>query len=144
MQELLKWLIFGIKAAHVLDSGATSSGSITTMKILSYQLASEPNVCFANDDVYVFAENTRRTGKTRRAKENGTTPLSVATNVVFIQSNSPTEFQSVSQLCPSIWEKPCNKGTDHQISNLEEAINRDILRPYRQKCSKDLIFTVRS
>ena len=41
VQELLKWLIFGIKAAHVLDSGTTSSGSITTMKILSYQLASE-------------------------------------------------------------------------------------------------------
>lgn len=41
MQELLKWLIFGIKAAHILDSGTTFSGSITTMKILSYQLASE-------------------------------------------------------------------------------------------------------
>ena len=135
MQELVKRLIFGIKAAHVLDSGTTSSGSITTMKNLSYQPASEPNACFANGDVYVFAENTRRAGKTRRAKGNGKTPLSVATNAVFIQSNPPTEFQSLSQLCPSIWGKPCNKGTDHQISNLEEAINKDILRPYRQKCS---------
>ena len=88
--------------------------------------------------------NTRRTGKTRRAIENGTTPLSVATNIVVIQSNSPPEFQPISQSCPSIWEKPCNKGTDHQISNLEEAINRDIPRPYRQKCSEDLIFSVRS
>ena len=84
------------------------------------------------------------TGKTRRAKENGTTPLSVATNIVVIQSNPPTEFQLISQSGPSIWERPCNKGTDHQISNLEEAINRDILRPYRQKCSEDLIFSVRS
>ena len=58
--------------------------------------------------------------------------------------HSPTEFHSISQSCPSIWEKPCNKGIDHQISNLEETINRDILRPYRQKCSEDLIFSVRS
>ena len=100
VQELLKWLIFGIKAAHVLDSGTTSSASITIMKILSYQLASEPNVRFANDDVYVFAENTRRTGKTRRAKENGTTPLSVATNVVLssqIPLLSFTQFHNYVQ-----------------------------------------------
>ena len=49
-------------------------------------------------------------------------------------------FQSISKLCPSIWEKPYNEGNDHQISNLEEAINRDIFRSYCQKCQQELIY----
>ena len=85
-----------------------------------------------------------RTGKTSRVKENETGPLNVATNLVFIQSDPPTEFQSISQLRPRIWEKPCNEGTDHQISNLEEAVNRDFSRRYRQKCLQKLISTVSS
>ena len=86
--------------AQGLNGGTTSSDSITTMKNLLCQLATEPNVCSANGDVDVFADNTQRTGKTKRVKENGTAPLSVATNVVFIQSDPRTEFQSVLQLCP--------------------------------------------
>ena len=85
-----------------------------------------------------------RTGKTSRVKENETGRLSATTNLVFIQSDPPTEFQSISQLRPRIWEKLCNEGTDHQTSNLEEAINRDISRPYRQKCLEKLISTVSS
>ena len=122
----MKWSFSGSKAAHAYGETA-SSGSITTMKNLLCQLATEPNVCFANGDADVFADNTQRTGKTSRVKENGAAPLSVATNVVFIQSNTPTEFQSISQLCPSIWEKPCNEGTDHQISNLEETVKETFL-----------------
>ena len=141
---LVKWSFSGSKAAHALDGGTTSSGSITTMKNFICQLATEPYACFANGDVDVFADNTQRTGKTSRVKENGTATLSVATNVVFIQSNPPTEFQSISRLCPSILEKPCNKGTDHQISNLEETIYGGIFRPYRQKCLEELISTARS
>ena len=45
-----------------------------------------------------------RTGKTSRVKENNTDPISVARNLVSIQSDFPTEFQSISQLRPSIWE----------------------------------------
>ena len=44
------------------------------------------------------------TGKTSRVKENNTDTISVARNLVFIQSDPPTEFQSISQLRPSIWE----------------------------------------
>ena len=44
------------------------------------------------------------TGKTSRVKENNTDTISVARNLVFIQSDLPTEFQSISQLRPSIWE----------------------------------------
>ena len=95
-QGLVKWSFSGSKAAHALDGGTTSCGCIATMKNLLCQLATEPNVCFANGDVHVFADNTQRTGKTSRVKENGTAPLSAATNVVFIQSNPPTEFQSIS------------------------------------------------
>ena len=76
--------------------------------------------------LWAILKERERTGKTSRVKENDTGPLSVATNVVFIQSDPPTEFQSISQLRPRIWEKLCNEGTDHQFSNLEEAINRDI------------------
>ena len=137
-------IVSGSKAAYAVDGGTTSSGSITTMKSLLCQLATEPTVCFANGDVDVFVDNTQRTGKTSRVKENGTALLSFATTLVFIQSNPPTEFQLISQLRPSIWEKPCNEGTDHQISNLEEAINRDIFRPYRQKIIEKLTSTVSS
>ena len=45
-----------------------------------------------------------RTGKKSRVKENNTDPISVARNLVSIQSDFPTEFQSISQLRPSIWE----------------------------------------
>ena len=45
------------------------------------------------------------TGKTSRVKENNTDTISVARNLVFIQSDPPTEFQSISQLRPSIWER---------------------------------------
>ena len=83
-------------------------GSITTMKNLLCQLVTKTNIYFTTDDVDVFVDNTQRNGKTSRVKENGTALLSVATNVVFILSNFPTEFQSVSQLLPSIWETPCN------------------------------------
>ena len=114
------------------------------MKNLLCQLATEPNVYFANGDVDVFADNTQRTGKISRVKGHFTAVLSVATNVVFIESNPPTEFQSIYLLRPSIWEKSYNEGNDNQISNLEEAINRDIFRPYSQKCPEELISTVRS
>ena len=45
------------------------------------------------------------TGKKSRVKENNTDTISVARNLVFIQSDPPTEFQSISQLRPSIWER---------------------------------------
>ena len=44
------------------------------------------------------------TGKKSRVKENNTDTISLARNLVFIQSDPPTEFQSISQLRPSIWE----------------------------------------
>ena len=44
------------------------------------------------------------TGKKSRVKENNTDTISVVRNLVFIQSDPPTEFQSISQLRPSIWE----------------------------------------
>ena len=110
------------------------------------KLATDPNVCFANGNVDVFADNTQKPVKQvehSMAQKSHSYP-SVATNAVFIQSNLPTECQSISQLRSSIWEKPCNEGTDHQISYLEEAINRDIFRSYRQICLEELISTVSS
>ena len=46
-QRLVKWSFSGSKAAHTLEGGTTSNDSITIMKNLLCQLATEPNVCFA-------------------------------------------------------------------------------------------------
>ena len=48
------------------------------------------NECFPENDVDIFTGNTQKKGKTTRVKEDGTTPVNVATNVVFLQSNPPT------------------------------------------------------
>ena len=46
-------------------------------------------------------------------KDDGTTPINVATNVIFIQSNLATNYQSLSHLSPKYWlnkanDSPCD------------------------------------
>ena len=54
--------------------------------------------------LWTILKERETTGKTSRVKKNNTDTISVARNLVFIQSDPPTEFQSISQLRPSIWE----------------------------------------
>ena len=61
------------------------------------------NVIFQSGDVDVFADNTQRKGKTNRVKENGITPLGIATNVVSIQSNPLSSIQYIENFPPVNW-----------------------------------------
>ena len=58
---------------------------------------------FKRGDVDAFADNWKTKGKRPCVKEDGTTPLNVATNVVFIQSNPTTNYQSLFPLYPKNW-----------------------------------------
>ena len=48
----------------------------------------QSNLCFTSVDMEVSADNTQRKGKTCRVREDDTTPIGIATNVVFIQNSS--------------------------------------------------------
>ena len=62
-QRLVKLPFSGSKAAHPLAGGTASSGSITTMKKILFQLETEPNICFANGNVDVFMDNIPKNEK---------------------------------------------------------------------------------
>lgn len=104
--SLLKWSLTGSKLSHSIDNASTACGSVTTMKKIIKEWSASPNTCFEQNDIDVFFDNTRRIGKTRRVRECGSTPLDVATNVVFIQRQEPSNIQSKSELKPSLWPKP--------------------------------------
>ena len=70
-----------------------ASGSIAMLQKFLNNSASEPNKCFPTGDVEIFADNTQRKGKTIRVRENGTSPIGIATNVVFIQANPDSRLQ---------------------------------------------------
>ena len=46
----------------------------------------------------------KKNGKTRRVSEGESTPMDVATNVIFIQNEKPTNIQSRQDLKPSLWQ----------------------------------------
>ena len=76
----------------------------------------------------VLADNTQRKGKTRRVRENGTIPIRIATNVVFIKP-SPS-VQKIKELAARFWS-----GTKLDIADLiinkEERLRNSIFRPHR-------------
>ena len=55
----------------------------------------------------MFLSTTQK--RVKRGKEDQTTPLNVATNVVFIQPNPATKYQSLSHLSRRNWLR---KGSD--------------------------------
>ena len=96
-QGLVKWSLSGSKTAHTIDGVSSASGSIKTLRgVLKHSADNNRNFCFSSGDVDVFADNTQKKGKTSHVKEDGIAPLNVATNVVFIQSNPATNYQSLS------------------------------------------------
>ena len=85
----------------LFDSCFSACGSITTLRTFLNENAKDTiNECFPGNDVDIFADNTKKKGKATRVKEDGTTPLNVATNVVFLQSNPPANYQSDFPLSP--------------------------------------------
>ena len=108
-QGLVKWSLSGSKTAHAIDSSSSACGSITTLrKFLNENAKDTINECFPENDVDIFADNTQKKVKTARVKEDGTTPQNVAANVVFLQSNPPTNYQSDFSLSPRHWLNKSN------------------------------------
>ena len=95
----------GSKSAHTLDGASTATGSIVTLQKFLNNSASEPNKCFPTGDVKVFADNTQRKGKTILVWENGTTPIRIATNVVFIQANPGSVLQLREDSGTANWQQ---------------------------------------
>ena len=91
--------------------------------------SNDKNVIFQIGDIDVFADNTQRKVKTNRVKENGVRSSGITTNVVFIQSNPPSNIQYIESFSPVNW---FSKTTDcvNKIINLEKMLN-DIFPPYR-------------
>ena len=59
--------------------------------------------CFSTGDVEIFADNTQWKGKAISVRENGTTPIGIAINVVFIQANPDNMLQLREDLSPEEW-----------------------------------------
>jgi ribosomal protein L40E len=141
---VIKWSMCGSKTAHSLDGASGAGGSINTLRTFFKSSSTEPNECYTGD-IDIFSDNTQRTGKTVRVGEDGTTPVGVATNVVFIQSNPPTDLQSRKDLKPSEWsnnERPNSETTD-DITKLETHLNEDYFRPYRIEFQAGLLKEVK-
>ena len=94
-QGLVEWSFCGSKSAHILDGASMASGSIPTLQKFLDNPASELNKCFPTGDVKIFGDNMQRKGKTICVRENSTTPIGIATNVVFIQANPDSMLQSI-------------------------------------------------
>ena len=109
--SLVKWALCGSKTAHALDGCSYPSGCVTTLQKFLKSSAEQPNLCFTTGDVEVWADNTQRKGKTCRVREDGTTPIGIATNVVFIQNSS--SIQKIKELAPGFWS-----GTKLDIADL--------------------------
>ena len=84
--------------------------------------SNDKHLIFQSGDADVFADNTQRKGRTKIVKENGITPLGIATNVVFIQSNIPSNIQYIESFLPANW---LFKTTDYvnKINDLEKMLN---------------------
>ena len=135
--SLVKWALCGSKTAHALDGCSYPSGCVTTLQKFLKSSAEQPNLCFTTGDVEVWADNTQRKGKTCRVREDGTTPIGITTNVVFIQPSS--SIQKIKELAPRFWS-----GTKLDIADLiinkEQRLKNCIFRPYR--CTvKEEIYT---
>ena len=113
--------------SHTLDGASTASRSIATLQKFLNNSASEPNKCFPTGDVEVFADNTQHKGKTIHVRENGTTPIGIATNVVFIQANPDSILQLREDLSPEEWTgKNDNNSLIENINNYENGLNVEI------------------
>ena len=85
-EGLFKSNFSGPKASHSLDSCSRACGSVTSMKNFFKEKGAVPNSRDMAGDIEIFADNTKRKGRTSRVKEDATTPIGIAT-VAIIESN---------------------------------------------------------
>ena len=103
--------------------------------------AREPNKCYSTGDVDIFADNTQRVRKTSRVRENGTTPLNIVTNVVYIQSNPPLNIQALPQYNPDKWLNT-KTSSSSMLTEFENELNERVFCPYRAKYFQGIISKV--
>ena len=73
--------------------------------------------------------------------EDGTTPLNVATNVVFTQSNPGTNYQSLSHLSPGNWLNQADDSPSDIIS-YDDELSSKTFAPYHFMIQEDLIESI--
>ena len=74
-------------------------------------------------------------------KEDGTTPLNVASNIVFIQSNPANNYQSLSHLSP----RNCLNKADDSASDIifyDDELSSKTFAPYHFMIQEDLIESI--
>ena len=140
-QNIVRWSLAGSKTLQTIDGASTAAGSVTSLKKVLKNAASKPNACFKEGDVDVYFDNTQRIGKTGRVRENGITPMNIATNVVFIQNHSYSNIQSNEGLKPGHWLQR-DKSTPEKIMNLEKEVAKEYMDPYTAKEQNALISQV--
>ena len=79
-----------------------------------------------------WAGNTQRKRKTSRVREDGTTPISIAIDVVFICPNPVTHIQNIYELSPRHWHNT-KENIPLLIHQFEQQLNANIFRPYWHK-----------
>ena len=93
----------------------------------------------SSGDVDIFADNTKRKSKTTRVKENGTKPLGIATNVVFVHFNPPSCHSTTRKfITKKVWYDP-SRTYNMEIGIVEDHLNKNVFRPYRNQKQHDLI-----
>ena len=140
-EGLVKWNVSGSKALHSLDSCSRACGSVATMKNFFKEKGAVPNSCVMAEDIEIFADNTKRKGRTSRVKEDVKTPIGIATNVVIIQFNFESFIQQDIRLSPENWlyntdldETVCDK-----IKELEDELNEKEFCRYRYDYQNKLL-----
>ena len=130
--SLVKWLLHGSKSLHALDGCCYPSSSVTTLQKFLRSSSQDENKCFESGDVEVWADNTQRKGKTSRVREDGTRPISIAMNVVFIRSNLVTHIQKIYELSPRHWHNT-KENISSLIHKFEQQLNANIFQSYWHK-----------
>ena len=125
-------MFHGSKSSHALDGCSYPSGSVTTLQKFLRSSSQDENKCFESGDIEVWADNTQRKGKTSRVREDGTTGISIATNVVFIHPNPVSHIQKIHELSPRHWRNT-KENIPSLIRQFEQQMNANIFQPYRHK-----------
>ena len=139
-QGIVKWTLHGSNLAHSLDGATTASGSMKTLKSRFKETSNIKNTCFESGDIDVFADNVQKIGRTTRVRNDGTTPMNVATNVVYIQSDPPTSYQESDDLKPGNWfGNTPPQSLSHQMNDLEEDLKSTTFRPFKSEQQRNVL-----
>ena len=96
------------------------------------QSSQDENKCFESGNVEAWADNTQRKWKTSRVWEDGTTTISIASNVFFLCCNPITHIQKIYQLSPRHWHNT-KQNIPSFIQQFEQQLNANIFQPYWHK-----------